>query len=456
VHNVEKCQVLILGPTRLDAMLLSPRWRSMVARLRSLSRSFVMLLLAISNPCHDCYSLKYLGLFVVLGAEPLCFLRYVILDEIHFLGIRDGEAWERVLLVLKCPFLALSATLGNKEALVDWLNSVHTSKAVTSTPVPDEGTVEGALEEQDRLAEVALVEAVGKGGKKDKKVVKKGAKDAKVPTGGWQKNIKKGAKGDAKDAPVVAEEAVTVATPTTPGVSLVHHSQRWCDLNKFLFLPAAASAEGSEEKTDTEDASDMLSLHPIYAFALQHGGVRSLPTAIDLSPREAILLYWAMRQAVAECAKESGAPSSLAAALAALEPSTFFLGLTFMRRGDATRYARALTETMAGWAMDERPEAARTVELLSRPIEVAIASMEKQALESAIGSAYNRDFLKHNFMPLLASLRARRALPALVFTLNQATCEQLVTHATKTLEQRQKETEAIQQCYVYVNVYVCV
>uniref|UniRef100_A0A7S1KNE6 RNA helicase n=1 Tax=Percolomonas cosmopolitus TaxID=63605 RepID=A0A7S1KNE6_9EUKA len=52
-------------------------------------------------------------------------LRYVILDEIHTINEQGGEVWEHLLLMLNCPFLALSATLGDPQKFVNWLS--HTS-----------------------------------------------------------------------------------------------------------------------------------------------------------------------------------------------------------------------------------------------------------------------------------------------------------------------------------------
>lgn len=36
------------------------------------------------------------------------------MDEIHTIGDSiGGEIWERIILLIQCPFIALSATLGN-------------------------------------------------------------------------------------------------------------------------------------------------------------------------------------------------------------------------------------------------------------------------------------------------------------------------------------------------------
>lgn len=52
-------------------------------------------------------------------------IRYVILDEVHCISTsEEGRMWERILLLANAPFLALSATVGEPETFVAWLQSV--------------------------------------------------------------------------------------------------------------------------------------------------------------------------------------------------------------------------------------------------------------------------------------------------------------------------------------------
>ncbi|XP_008065932.2 probable ATP-dependent RNA helicase DDX60, partial [Carlito syrichta] len=52
-------------------------------------------------------------------------IRYVIFDEVHCLGGEIGaEVWEHLLVMIRCPFLALSATISNPGHLTEWLQSV--------------------------------------------------------------------------------------------------------------------------------------------------------------------------------------------------------------------------------------------------------------------------------------------------------------------------------------------
>ncbi|XP_063776488.1 probable ATP-dependent RNA helicase DDX60 isoform X2 [Pseudophryne corroboree] len=52
-------------------------------------------------------------------------IKYIIFDEVHCLGGEIGaEVWEHILAMIRCPFLALSATISNPKHLTEWLKSV--------------------------------------------------------------------------------------------------------------------------------------------------------------------------------------------------------------------------------------------------------------------------------------------------------------------------------------------
>ncbi|XP_037008816.2 probable ATP-dependent RNA helicase DDX60 isoform X1 [Artibeus jamaicensis] len=80
-HDTFNCQILVTVPQCLEILLLSPRSHKWVKRIR-----------------------------------------YVIFDEVHCLGGEIGaEVWEHLLVMIRCPFLALSATISNPEHLTEWL-----------------------------------------------------------------------------------------------------------------------------------------------------------------------------------------------------------------------------------------------------------------------------------------------------------------------------------------------
>ncbi|XP_023492096.2 probable ATP-dependent RNA helicase DDX60-like isoform X2 [Equus caballus] len=83
-YNTLNCQVLITEPACFEVLLLDPHCQKWVKRLR-----------------------------------------YVIFDEVHCLGGETGgKFWEHLLVMIRCPFLVLSATISNPKLLTEWLQSV--------------------------------------------------------------------------------------------------------------------------------------------------------------------------------------------------------------------------------------------------------------------------------------------------------------------------------------------
>ncbi|XP_018415534.1 PREDICTED: probable ATP-dependent RNA helicase DDX60-like [Nanorana parkeri] len=83
-YDALNCQVLVTIPQCLEILLLSPHRQDWVKKIK-----------------------------------------YVIFDEVHCMGGEIGaEVWEHLLVMIRCPFLALSATISNPEHLTEWLRSV--------------------------------------------------------------------------------------------------------------------------------------------------------------------------------------------------------------------------------------------------------------------------------------------------------------------------------------------
>ncbi|XP_066487732.1 probable ATP-dependent RNA helicase DDX60 isoform X2 [Tiliqua scincoides] len=83
-HDALNCQILVTVPQCLEILMLCPHRQEWVKKIK-----------------------------------------YVIFDEVHCLGGEIGaEVWEHLLVMIRCPFLALSATISNPEHLTEWLQSV--------------------------------------------------------------------------------------------------------------------------------------------------------------------------------------------------------------------------------------------------------------------------------------------------------------------------------------------
>jgi hypothetical protein len=63
---------------------------------------------------------------------------WVVYDEVHSLDGEEGAALQRLIRSMQCPFLALSATVGNADRLKDWFESVRQDQlgSIQSVTVP--------------------------------------------------------------------------------------------------------------------------------------------------------------------------------------------------------------------------------------------------------------------------------------------------------------------------------
>ncbi len=55
-------------------------------------------------------------------------LRWVVFDEVHCIDMAEGAVWGRLLPLIPCPFVALSATIGGIDGFQQWLESVSHAK----------------------------------------------------------------------------------------------------------------------------------------------------------------------------------------------------------------------------------------------------------------------------------------------------------------------------------------
>uniref|UniRef100_A0A9L0SQV0 DExD/H-box helicase 60 n=1 Tax=Equus caballus TaxID=9796 RepID=A0A9L0SQV0_HORSE len=106
-HDALNCQILVTVPQCLEILLLSPHNQKWVKRMR-----------------------------------------YVIFDEVHCLGGEIGaEVWEHLLVMIRCPFLALSATISNPEHLTEWLVLIKRYWQHVESTMENSGSSQNALKQ---------------------------------------------------------------------------------------------------------------------------------------------------------------------------------------------------------------------------------------------------------------------------------------------------------------------
>ena len=99
---------------------------------------------------------------------------YLVLDEVHTLNGPEGDALQRIIRCCNCPFLALSATIGNAKQLQSWLSKVrneHVSAAVIDAPT-EEVLLEEYYARFINLQRWVALESEGKDGKQKTKLLR--------------------------------------------------------------------------------------------------------------------------------------------------------------------------------------------------------------------------------------------------------------------------------------------
>ena len=99
---------------------------------------------------------------------------YLVLDEVHTLNGPEGDALQRIVRACNCPFLALSATIGNAKQLQSWLSKVrneHVAAELVDAPAEDV-LLKEYFARFINLQRWVVVESEGKDGKKKQKMVK--------------------------------------------------------------------------------------------------------------------------------------------------------------------------------------------------------------------------------------------------------------------------------------------
>ena len=101
---------------------------------------------------------------------------YLVLDEVHTLNGPEGDALQRIIRSVNCPFLALSATIGNANQLQSWFASVrneHIEATCIDVPSkPEEILLKEHFARFINLQRYVVTETEGKDGKMKCKLVK--------------------------------------------------------------------------------------------------------------------------------------------------------------------------------------------------------------------------------------------------------------------------------------------
>jgi superfamily II RNA helicase len=350
-------------------------------------------------------------------------IRYIVFDEVHSIGSTlHGPTWERLLLLAhQTPFLALSATVGGVEHFRDWLINVR-AKYV------------------------------------------------------------QGESGLAKNAPIIAQTALTQAQQPSPRVHHISTSVRWSHLHHYFYIPpkdffvqALAELQKSSNLTvaaiQPPSTSDgFVPLHPVAALSLnsststvtQDGSVVTQdPSAemkaklgnideralkglfnVEFSSSDALQLHNSIASVLSKSPRfaqiQNGATSptnnqdnvdkllEIQAEVERLNPDVFF-GF-FVEKIHVLEYEHELKCLLLKlYQAVCDTEIATIITSLSEDIQQILQPL-------SMATRARQDLWKRQFLPLLRSLQQRDWFPAIIFCLDRTLCTELLTHVVEELE----------------------
>ncbi|KAL4440400.1 hypothetical protein ABPG75_003401 [Micractinium tetrahymenae] len=388
-HNVEGCRILVTVPACLEILLLSPSSQEWVRRVR-----------------------------------------YAILDEVHCMrevhlgegGVRDGagSTWEHILLLLRCPFLALSATIGNPQEFAGWLASVK------------------RLQREQDAAPAAARQSPWAGSRPyDVQLIQHSVRHSNLRLHTY--------------VPACLEDGSTAGGGGAGGSGWQPPLSE-----QVASLERLAGRGGSGEGLQCGSLARMNPLAVLEVEDLQG----SFPPELSLEPADVEQLYDSMHSALhappaatvvngssASTDGNSGGGGSAdgssewharaAAQLAALGPEQHFAGASpFLSRQQVRRYEAALKALLLGWAEGDEPQGR------------AAAAAALAAVRHQFQPPPEHDSLLEGgdaFVGLVLDLLRRGLLPAIAFSFERRIChalaEQLVLYLEACEEKELRERE---------------
>jgi superfamily II DNA or RNA helicase len=382
-------------------------------------------------------------------------LRWVIFDEVHCIGMDDGALWERLLPLVPCPFLALSATVGDVENFQGWLRSLATAKSKYAAERPSLVVVPKTKED---------VPAVSTATAKATKAIhpKLAAKAAKQQHGGGKGKNKKEAKASAASAEssdansstssIVADGEASIPFPgfVKEPFRFINHPHRYSDLYKYIMIPRffvdgqqfTGTSPKPETVAQTQILSELRAMHPWTGLHTWHFQSESPPSS-SFSPKECLQVYQSMAK-YAHLATQTPAQvnltkpfsSQLASSLLTLKPEHFFTEGTIIDQRMMRAYEKLIKSTFIVWSKDNEELAELVLKDLTGDmfVEIEEATQAGIPLGKDLGS---ENFLTESLPSFIEVLREQQWLPAIAFNFDPAVCERLAISLNNALIEKE-------------------
>jgi hypothetical protein len=288
--------------------------------------------------------------------------------------------WEHVLLLLNAPFVALSATVGQPETFVKWLQSVKDAQRESDNGASDESYAVRLVQHSERFVDLRRHIYVGK--------PSWGADDAK---------------GAAKAV----------------GYAKLH-----------------LRARVDHTSSTVEGADHLETLHPLVSFTSSNLSACEIPQNLKFEPKDSLAVVNAMQDRVRRAGKSSPL-ADRAKYVEALDPVNYFAsGGQFIIKPDAVQYEVDVKAELTSWMRSGLGE--HVVAVLKALGNSMVADSadgdddedDDEEGAKAGGTSAWMDRLFH----LMCVLHRQDRLPAVVFNFDRNVCEKIAMHFNALLQ----------------------
>jgi len=329
-HRALTCRILVTVPECLETLLLSPENATWAQRIR-----------------------------------------YIILDEVHCISSsEEGRLWERVLLLANAPFLALSATVGEPEYFVEWLQTIKDMQKLSDAGQDRESYKVTLVQHNERWVDL---------------------------------------RRHVYDDSLLDDE-----TDLSPD-SMV----KWSKLH---------TRPRVDHTSAQVDGADLLNtLHPLASFTEDQLRLAKIPDNLKFEPKDSLALFEAM-QNVVKRAKDGETIKARANVLETLNPAVFFTKqLQFITKPESIAFEKAVKDELMEWL--HLGMQTYTVKVLTALGNTLQGSNDHDDADDDDENSKTKErganSLTRRLFKLCGTLHRQDRLPAVIFNFDRATCEKL-------------------------------
>ncbi|KHN88765.1 putative helicase C28H8.3 [Toxocara canis] len=352
-------------------------------------------------------------------------IKYVIFDEVHCISASpEAHIWEHLLLLIRCPFLALSATIGNAEVLHEWLQCAEHSK----TPKGGRLRKVELIRYGERYSELELCMQRINENELDV-TVQDEQQDSMLqhfmPYGVY-KPVKLSMFGIPDDQQLTARQILDLyyaLAEVDEKVELIRYGERYSELE----LCMQRINENELDVTVQDEQQDSMLQHfmPYGVYKPVKLSMFGIPDDQQLTARQILDLYYALAE-VDEKVREE------------LEPCKFFNyheggDRVWLSRADLRRLENALKMRFLNWLKTDQDKVNRVLDKLGNNVQTQLAFRSKPFDQ--------RGTALRSIVPLIMELRDNEMLPAICFNDDRKVCERLAERLFEHLEEQQKKFE---------------